>query len=453
MSLLKLAWKNIIHNPLNLLLVVMLFALGVGLINFLLTVNEQLKDKFDKNLAGIDMVVGAKGSPLQMILCNMYHIDNPTGNITVKEAKPFLNPRHPLIKKAVPLSLGDSYEGFRIVGTDYSILDIYNAEIGTGNLWKHNLEVSIGKAVADKTGLKIGDTFLSSHGFVQDDDFAHDHAAFKVAGILKETGSVVDQLILTNSATVWEVHEHEEGEEETAAHEGHDHEQDHAGHEHGHEGHDHAGHDHSGHDHSGHDHAGHDHAEPAFNLLDHEDKEITAVLIQFKSRSNFQALNMPRNINQNTDMMAASPAIEINRLYDMIGVGSRALQMLAFLISIVSAISIFISLFNSLKSRKYELALIRVMGGKPANLFTLIILEGIILAVISFVIGILLSHIALWFMANNMSESYKYSFSSWSFGKRELYLFLFSLGIGFLASIIPAWRAYRTDISETLSKI
>jgi len=128
MSLLKLAWKNIIHNPLNLLLVVLLFALGVGLINFLLTVNEQLKDKFDKNLAGIDMVVGAKGSPLQMILCNMYHIDNPTGNITVKEAKPFLNPRHPLIKKAVPLSLGDSYEGFRIVGTDYSILDIYAAE-------------------------------------------------------------------------------------------------------------------------------------------------------------------------------------------------------------------------------------------------------------------------------------------------------------------------------------
>lgn len=459
MSLLKLAWKNIIHNPLNLLLVVLLFALGVGLINFLLTVNEQLKDKFDKNLAGIDMVVGAKGSPLQMILCNMYHIDNPTGNITVKEAKPFLNPRHPLIKKAVPLSLGDSYEGFRIVGTDYSILDIYAAEIATGNLWKNNLEVSIGRAVADKTGLKIGDSFLSSHGFVQDDDFAHDHAAFRVAGILKETGSVVDQLILTNTATVWEVHDHEEGEDAGEGHEEHDHDHeghDHEGHdhaEHDHADHDHAGHDHSGHDHSGHDHSGHNHETPAFNLLEHEDKEITSVLVQFKSRSNFQALNMPRNINQNTDMMAASPAIEINRLYDMIGVGSRALQMLAFLISIVSAISIFISLFNSLKSRKYELALIRVMGAKPTNLFTLIILEGIILALISFVVGIVLSHIALWFMAGNMSESYKYSFSSWSFGKRELYLLLFSLAIGFFASIIPAWRAYRTDIHETLSKI
>jgi len=444
MSLFKLAWKNIIHNPLNLLLVVLLFALGVGLINFLLTVNEQLKNKFDNNLAGIDMVVGAKGSPLQMILCNMYHIDNPTGNISVKEAKPFLNPRHPLIKKAVPLSLGDSYEGFRIVGTDYKILDIYAGEIGSGALWKNDLEVSIGKSVADKTGLKLGDSFFSSHGFVQDDDFAHDHAAFKVSGILKETGSVLDQLILTNTATVWKVHEHEEGAEE----EEHDHD-DHSGHDH--EGHDHAHHDHD-HEHD-HDHAGHDHDTPAFNLLEHEDKEITSVLVQFKSRSNFQALNMPRNINQNTDMMAASPAIEINRLYDMMGVGTRALQMLAFLISIVSAISIFISLFNSLKSRKYELALIRVVGAGPGKLFTLIILEGIILALISFVVGIILSHIALWFMAGNMSESYKYNFSSWSFGKREFYLFLFSLLIGFLASVIPAWRAYRTDIHETLSKI
>jgi len=412
MSLLKLAWKNIVHNPLNLFLVVLLFALGVGLINFLLAVNEQVKEKFDKNLAGIDMVVGAKGSPLQMILCNMYHIDNPTGNITVKEARPFLNPRHPLIKKAVPLSLGDSYQGYRIVGTDFSIMDIYNGEVAQGKLWSRNLEVCIGKAVADATGLKIGDSFFSSHGFVQDDDFAHDHAAFRVSGILKESGSVLDQLILTNTATVWEVHDHEEESTEDSSDED----------EHDHSDHDHDGHNHDGHDHSDHDHAHHDH--------DHHE-----------------------NINENTDMMAASPAIEINRLYDMMGVGTRALQMLAFLISIVSAISIFISLFNSLKSRKYELALIRVVGAKPTTLFTLIILEGIILALISFVIGILLSHIALWFMAGNMSESYKYSFTAWSFGKRELYLLLFSLLIGFLASVIPAWRAYRTDIHETLSKI
>ena len=448
MSLLKLAWKNVIHNPLNMILVVMLFALGIGLINFLLSVNEQLKEKFDKNLAGIDMVVGAKGSPLQMILCNMYHIDNPTGNISVKEAKPFLNPRHPLIKKAVPLSLGDSYEGFRIVGTDYSILELYEAKVKTGKLWANELEVSIGSAVAERTNLEIGSSFLSSHGFVSDEDFAHDHAAMKVVGILEETGSVIDQLILTNTSTVWFVHEHEEEEE--------DENQDHDSH--GHEDHDHAdheGHDHAHHDHDHHDHAHHDHDQekPTFNLLDHEDKEITSVLVQFKSRSNFQALNMPRNINQNTDMMAASPAIEINRLYDMMGAGTKALQALAFLISIISAISIFISLFSSLKNRKYELALIRVIGGGPRSLFAIIIFEGLFLAILSYIIGMILSQVALYFMAQNMSAEYNYSFDFFAFGNRELYLLLFSLAIGLLASAIPAFRAYRTDIHNTLSKI
>ena len=91
MNLIKLSWKNLTSKPLSMLLSLILFALGVGLISFLLLLNKQVQEKFEKNLAGIDLVIGAKGSPLQMILCSMYHIDSPTGNISIKEAKPFLN--------------------------------------------------------------------------------------------------------------------------------------------------------------------------------------------------------------------------------------------------------------------------------------------------------------------------------------------------------------------------
>jgi len=413
MSLLKLAWKNIINNPLNLLLNLILFSLGIALISFLFQVNDQIKDKFDKNLAGIDLVVGAKGSPLQMILCNMYHVDNPTGNISVGEAKAFLNPKHPLIKKVVPLSLGDSYQSFRIAGTNKSIFELYNAEIAEGRLFNKAMEVVIGHSVAKKTGLKIGDTFFSSHGFVQDDDTAHDHVTMKVVGILKPSGSVIDQLICSDPPTIWLMHEHEETEGE----------------------------------HNHYDYTG------SFNLLDYPDKDITSLLIQFKNRTNFQALSMPRNINENTDMQAASPAIEINRLYDMVGVGSKALQMLAILISIVSAISIFISLFGSLKARKYELALMRVMGAGPRTLFVLIILEGLILAVLSFIIGMIISHVSMWLMSEQLSEAYKYEFASWNFTGKEIGLLGLALLLGLVASIIPAYRAYKTDIHSTLSKI
>jgi len=131
MSLFKLAWKNLRSKPLSMLLNLLLFGLGVGLVVFLLLINYQVNQNFEKNLAGIDLVVGAKGSPMQMILCNMYHIDAPTGNIPVKDIRPFFNPKHPVVKQAIPLSLGDSYKAYRIVGTDTTFIDLYGATIDT----------------------------------------------------------------------------------------------------------------------------------------------------------------------------------------------------------------------------------------------------------------------------------------------------------------------------------
>ena len=431
MNLLKLSWRNIIHKPLNMALSLILFALGIGLITFLLLVNDQVKENFDKNLAGIDLVIGAKGSPLQMILCNMYHIDNPTGNISVKDARPFLSPRNPLIKTAVPLSLGDSYKGFRIVGTDHSFVHLYEAEIGEGKLFENDYDVNIGVTVARDLGLKLGDKFESTHGFLDDEDMGHDHGeAFVVKGIFTPSGTVLDHLIVTNTPSIWHVHHSEESEEVHEEEEG----------EH---------YDHDNHDHAHHNHESH--SVSNFNLLDHPDEDITSILVQFKNNKNFQALNLPRNINQNTPLQAATPAIEMNRLYDLIGVGVDTIRQLALLIAIVSGISIFISLFNALRDRKYELALMRVNGASPSKLFSLILLEGLILAVIGSLIGLAIGHIALGMFGDMASDRYNYSFTVFKFLKAEFWLFVASLAIGAIAALVPAIMAYKTEIHKTLS--
>ena len=417
MSVLKLAWKNIVSNPLNLLLSIILFGLGIGLISFLMLLNTQLSENFEKNLAEIDLVIGAKGSPLQMILCSMYHIDNPTGNITVGEAKAFLNPGHPLLEKSVPLSLGDSYKRHRIVGTNDGILELYNVQLDQGKLWAQDLDVTIGAGVARATGLKIGDSFKSSHGFDDDADLAHDHSAFKVVGVLKPSGSVVDQLILTNPSTVWSVH------------------------------------DHAAEDHEGHDHA--HHSPPVRSneeLLQHPDKDITSLLIRYKDRTNFRTLSLPRAINENTDMQAASPPYEINKLYSLIGVGTDAIRWLAILIALVSAISIFISLYKSMKERKYELSLIRVMGGSRATLFMLIVIEGIILAIIGYVVGMIISHGGMEVMSKFLQSSYRYDFTGWRMIPGDAWLFLGSILLGVVAALIPAYQASYTDIHKALSE-
>ncbi|MBK8517766.1 MAG: ABC transporter permease [Saprospiraceae bacterium] len=426
MNIVQIAWRNIISNPLNLLMSIILFGLGVGLISFLMLFNTQLKDKFDKNLAEIDLVVGAKGSPLQMILCNMYHIDNPTGNISIKNAAPLLNDAHPLIKKSIPLSLGDNFKTYRIVGTNHDIVDLYKGKLKEGTLWKNDFEVTIGKTVADATGLGLGDKFVSAHGFVED-DMAHDEHSFTVKGILDASGSVMDQLIFTNTETIWLVHEHNEKTDTKDINPAESISQ-HVKNE------------------------SHQHDNSNKDLLHHTDQEITSVLIQYKNKTNFQALNFGRNINENTEMQAASPAIEINRLYSMMGVGTDALRILAILIAVVSALSIFISLFKSMRERKYELALLRVMGAGMLKVFALIIIEGLILAGIGFVIGSLMSHIGMEVIAKYLKADFRYSFTGWSWIREEWFILIVSLLLGFIASFIPALQAAKTDINKTLSE-
>jgi len=461
MNIFKLAWKNLISKPLAMLLSLMLFGLGVGLVVFLLLLNKQVENNFENNLAKIDCVIGAKGSPMQMILCNMYHIDSPTGNIPVKSIKPFLNPKHPVVKKAIPLSLGDNYKSFRIVGTVAEFVNLYKGKIRTGKIFSADYEVTIGSFVAKKENLKIGDKFFSSHGLVDDGMNLHDHGQkFKVVGILESSATVLDQLILCNTPTIWAVHDHD-----------HDHD-DHKGHDHDdHEGHDHD--NHKGHDHDNHKGHDHDHGiktvpndiealppgsvpQPAtpqkatFNLADAGDKEITSLLLQFKSKG-VMALNFPRSINENTDLMAAQPAWQINRVRAMMGTGSDVLKLLAAAIILVSAISLFISLFSSLRGRKYELALIRVMGGSRNTLFSLIIIEGLFLALLGYLIGVFFGHFAMYMLGEKLEASYRYSFTPWMWLKEEYYVLGVVLLIGLVASILPAFRASNTDISETLS--
>jgi putative ABC transport system permease protein len=404
----KIAWKNIWHKPLSSILSLLLFALGVGLISFMLLLSSQVQENFEKNLANIDLVLGAKGSPLQLILCSMYHIDAPTGNIKLQAAQPFFNPNHPLVAQAVPISLGDSYQGYRIVGTNSSFSSLYEAKIASGNLFQQPLEATIGATIAAKTGLKIGDEFSSSHGLINDGmDNSHEQK-FKVVGIFQANGTVIDQLILTSLESIWAVHEtHHEADDE-------------------------------------HEHEGEEHEET-------EEKAITALLIKYRSKTNFQALNLPRNINENTAMQAAVPAIEMNRLYAMLGVGEQALRTLALVIMLVSGLSIFIALFNALKERRYELALLRVMGAGRIKMFSLILTEALLLAIVGTALGFMLSHASMSIFATYLNESYRYNFHAWRLLSEEIYVAAAALFIGFLAGILPAWLAYRTDISKTLA--
>lgn len=147
------------------------------------------------------MVMGAKWSPLQLILSAVFQVDVPTGNFKLSEAKTLQKNR--LVEYGIPLSYGDSYESFRIVGSTHKYPELYSMQLSEGDLWEKSLEVSLGAAVAEKTGLKLGDTFLGSHK-LSEGGHVHEDQYYTVIGIFKPSGTVIDQLILTGLESVWD---------------------------------------------------------------------------------------------------------------------------------------------------------------------------------------------------------------------------------------------------------
>ncbi len=411
----KLAWKNIWFKPLNTILSVILLTSSVAIITTLILVEKQFEEKFSSNIDGVDLVLGAQGSPLQLILSSVYQVDAPTGNINFDSAKVWMN--NPYVEKAIPLAFGDNYRGYKILGTTPDYLAKYNAKLAEGKLFEKNFEVVVGSEIAQKLTLKVGDEFFGSHGDAAEGE-VHDQYAYKIVGIAKPTGKVVDNLILCTIPSVWQMH--------------HQHEENPA---HGEEGHVHV--------------EGDEHQKTDLTL-DEPNMEITAVLL--KIRNQMAKLTWQRIIPQNTKMQAVSPAFEVNRLFGLFGIGISALQYLAYGIMLISGVSIFIALFNTLKERKSEFALMRVNGAGRFQLLKVVMIESLLLCVFGFIFGTILGRVALSFLSNSSEADFKMSFNPYEFlWQKEGTLFLVTIFVGFIAALIPALKAYNLNISKTLA--
>ncbi|QJD95459.1 FtsX-like permease family protein [Mucilaginibacter robiniae] len=402
MNLLKLSYLDLKATALTTLLNLLLIAFGIGILTILMLSDRQLNDQLEANTKNIDLVVGAKGSPLQLVLSSIFYVDFPTGNIPLKDAQQLMH--NPMVKLAVPLALGDNYNGYRIAGTNTSFIQLYNLTLQSGCYWKRDFEVTVGCNVAREEHLHLGSHFFGAHGLTSQSD-VHKAHAYVVTGILRPQHNVTDNLVLTSVASVWRMHEHEDEHLITQS---------------------------EMHDRSG------------------NSKEITSILIQYWSP--MSVAMFPRMVNQVTNLQAASPAMESARLFSLIGIGIKTLQNLAYLIMLISGISVFISLYNSLKEQRYELAILRSIGALPSTLFSLMVLKALLLTFCGSLFGLIAGHVILiWIGFHQQAD--QPTLDSTSFIYNEVYLVLAALGVGFLAVLIPAIQAYRTPISQTLAQL
>ena len=408
MNTFGLAWRYVWSRPLSAVLNVLLLGLGLASITFLLLVASQLERAFQRDLAGIDVVVGAKGSPMQLILSGVLHLDVAPGNVPLAAVNALKN--NPLVAEVIPISLGDNFQGYRIVGTSLAYPQLYGVTLADGRMWDAPMQVVLGATVARKLGLRTGHSFTGSHGLGAG---GHMHAEnpYTVIGVLAPSGSVLDRLILTDTASIWNVHEvHDDDHDE----------------------------------HHGDEHAGADHttAQP------HQDREVTMALVRYTTP--LAAMRFPRWINTTTAMQAAAPALEVTRLLHMLGLGTDVLRAFAAMLLLTAGLSVFIALWNAVRERRADLALLRMLGAPPAKMAALLLTEALWLGLLASALGLLLGQLFMLALAYLLGLENSLMLGGAAWPAELLWVPALALGVSLLAALLPALGAYRSNVLELL---
>jgi len=402
MNRLKLVGAFVRRQPLAWGFQALTLALGIAVLTALLTLDAGLSGRFQRDLAGIDLVVGAKGSPMQIILSSVFQLDQPTGNIPLSTLETLS--RNRLVRSAVPLSLGDNVAGFRIVGTSQRYGELYGTSFAAGGWWSAPMEAVIGAEAERRLKLKIGDVFAGDHGLAPGGE-THKDTPYRVVGILAPTGAVVDRLVLTDTASVWKVHERENIE--------------------------------------------HAEAMAAGQPIDPNDvdnspdgRQITALLVRY--RSPMAALMLPRLISAMSDLQAANPAMETEHLMTLLGTGGTVLRAFGLGLLGLSGLGFFVALYGAVSQRRRELALLRSLGAAPSLLFSLVALEGMALGLTGGIAGLLLGRTAAAIATLFSKQEGGPSLPLPGVGLLELAVVCGALALSLLASLAPAIIAYRT---------
>ena len=365
----------------------LLMILGMTIITVSILVNQITKDTFNKNNPNLDVIVGAKGSPLQLVLSSIHHIDIPTGNISYKNAKNII--KHPAIKFGVPISLGDNFQNFRIVGTEKKFFKLYNAQIETGSIWIKPMQSVIGFNVANSTKLKIDKFFVGSHGLIDTGD-VHAEQPYKVVGVLKKTGTILDNLILTSLDSVWNLH----------------------------------------------------------SVTNKDKLEITSLLLKYKNKTS--SFSFPRLINKGTNMQAASPSFEISKLLKLTGNAHRVVDYLSVLIILLSFIGILFTLLNNINERKYDLAILRTLGFSRWKLFSIILSEGMIISIVGSTIGLIFGYLVYESMQYFSIVGRSIELGQLNF-LNDLFLIWITVNIiAFITCLVPCIKVYKQNIRTIL---
>ena len=434
MPLWKIAYRSIQFRSVSSILTAFSMSLGVALVVTVIVIHGVLNDSFNKSAQGYDLIVAAKGSPLDVVLSSVFYLREPVGVIPESYLRMFQRGQYQhIIEEAIPLTIGHHFKGVPIVGTTPEFFTklkyMGNQEyrFTQGENIKHSGDFTavIGSRASKRTGLRVGDTF-EPEGTDGDSD---DHEPFKIVGILAPTGTPNDSAIFVNIEGFYDMHGH--------------------GHRPGHEQKEESRHysaillmtkQNAAKPQGG---TAIDPNSPDFN---------PSALLDERAYVNIEAMELPRLLDKTTDVQAVSPVREISTLLtNIVGNIQIVLLLFAVLVILVAGIGMMVSIYNSMSERRQEIALMRALGARRLTVMAIILLESILLSLGGGAMGLLLGHMLIGGIGPLISEHTGIVIRAWDFQLAEIILIPGLVLLATVVGLLPAAVAYKQDVATSLS--
>ncbi len=416
MILLKLTLRSLWNRRTSLLLTLLSISISIMLLLGVDYIRKEAKSSFFSTISGTDLVVGARSGPVQLLLYSVFRIGDATNNISWQSYQDIIS--NPLVAWSIPLSLGDSHKGYRVLGTNQDYFRYYRygdkqlLAFAEGKPFEGVFDAVLGSEVARKLGYKLGDNIILAHGTGSASFAEHADKPFHVVGILKPTGTPIDRTVHVSLEAIEAIHIDWVNGAPIPGY--------------------------------------HINADDALRK-DLHPKLITAFLVGLKTRA--AAFRVQRTINEypREPLLATLPGIALANLWQAIGMFETVLRIITGFVVVAGLLGMLTVLLSTLNERRREMAILRAVGAHPRQIFLLFVLEALVLVVFGCLLGMGLLYTALFSARPWVVAEYGFYLHTWIPDASNLLLLAVVAGLALLFSLIPGAIAYRRSLQDGLT--
>ena len=412
-----IALKSLRNRWPTAVLAVLAIAVSVALILSVEKIRRDARDSFTQTLSGTDLIVGARSGSVQLLLYSVFRIGNATNNITWESVQDIK--KRDAVDWVIPISLGDSHAGYRVLGTNHDYFEFYRygdkrqLSLQSGQRFNDVFDAVLGSEVAKQLGYKIGDSITVAHGLGKVALVEHENQPFKVSGILKPTGTPVDRAIHISLEGIEAMHVDWRNGAQVK---------------------------------------GEGTSPDVIRGMDLQPKAVTALLVGLKSRALVFREQRAINNYRAEPLLAILPGIALSELWNLVSVAELALMIVSVIVVIAGLVNLISVLLAGLNERRREMAVLRSVGARPMHVFLLLCIESAVLTLAGIAVGLLLHYALTALGAVFLQERFGLSVSLSMLQATEIKI-LFSVAVaGLLAGAIPAFQAYRKSLADGLAQ-